>query len=37
MFTKLPQQEHDDALNLLSAILNNHQAEAAILSVGDFN
>ena len=35
--TSLSQQEYDDALNQLSAVINNYEADAAIFLAGDFN
>ena len=35
--SSLPQQEYDDSLNFLAATLSNHEAEAAIFVIGDFN
>ena len=35
--SSLPAQEYDDSLNLLSSIISNYQAEAAVFLAGDFN
>ena len=35
--SSLPQQEFDDAINKLSSVITNYEADAAILLSGDFN